>query len=262
MAELSTLERQLEGLREEMSWPSTPDLAARIASRLAEPMRPRRPWFQQRWAIAAAVAIAVLAALVAYTPSREAIANFLNLHTIITRVPTLPSPSPRPTGPIGVRLGLGSQVTLDEARHKVDWKVLVPSRLGEPDEVYLLQPPAGPVQGEVSLVYVSTPGVNTAGETGVAVLVTEARGSVNEQFFGKMTGQGTTVENVTVNGHRGWWVSGQPHVFYLTDSHGNIQMETLRLATNTLIIDEGGTIVRIEGNLTRAQALDIASTLA
>jgi hypothetical protein len=34
------------------------------------------------------------------------------------------------------------------------------------------------------------------------------------------------------------------------------------LATNTLIIDEGGTIVRIEGDLTRQQALDLAASLA
>jgi hypothetical protein len=35
----------------------------------------------------------------------------------------------------------------------------------------------------------------------------------------------------------------------------------MRLATNTLILDQGGTVVRIEGNLTKAQAMEIAASL-
>jgi len=34
------------------------------------------------------------------------------------------------------------------------------------------------------------------------------------------------------------------------------------LATNTLLIDEGGTIIRIEGDLTKDQALQIAASLS
>jgi hypothetical protein len=36
----------------------------------------------------------------------------------------------------------------------------------------------------------------------------------------------------------------------------------MRLATNTLIFDNGGTVVRIEGDLTKAQALEIAKSLS
>jgi hypothetical protein len=35
----------------------------------------------------------------------------------------------------------------------------------------------------------------------------------------------------------------------------------MRLATNTLILDDGGTVIRIEGDLTRAQAFQIAESL-
>jgi hypothetical protein len=100
-----------------------------------------------------------------------------------------------------------------------------------------------------------------AAQTGVSVLLTEARGAVDTQFFGKMLGPGTTIEEVTVNGHRGWWISGAPHQFVFIDADGNVRDETLRLAANTLIIDDGGTIVRIEGDLTKQQALDIAGSL-
>jgi len=256
------LEQRLALLRDEIEWPVTPALEARVLARIAAPAIVRRPWFQSRWALAAAAVVVVLAALLAYTPSREAIASWINLHTIFTRVNQLPTPSPQPSGPLGKRLGLGQPTTLDAAQSKVTWKILVPASLGRPDEVYLQLPPDGPPQGEVTLVYKSRPGLKTSGQTGVAVLITEANGKVNTQFFGKMLGEGTTMEQVTVNGHQGYWISGQPHVFFFIDADGNVRDETLRLATNTLLIDDNGTVIRIEGDLTKTQALGIAASLS
>jgi hypothetical protein len=65
-----------------------------------------------------------------------------------------------------------------------------------------------------------------------------------------------------VNGHKGYWISGQPHIFFFIDADGKFRDETLRLATNTLIIDDNGTVIRIEGDLTKAQALEIAASLS
>jgi hypothetical protein len=222
----------------------------------------RRPWFQNRWALAAAAVLVVVAALVAYTPTRDALANWINVHTIITRVHQLPTPSPQASGPLGKRLGLGEPTTLDAAQNRVTWRILVPASLGQPDEVYIQLPPDGPPQGEVSLVYKSRPGLKTSGQTGVAVLITEANGKVDTQFFGKMLGEGTTMEQVTISGHQGYWISGQPHVFFFIDADGNFRDETLRLATNTLLIDYNGMVVRIEGDLTKTQALEMAASLS
>jgi hypothetical protein len=260
--EIAELEQRLGRLRAEIEWPATPDMAARVRERLVAPVIAiRRPWFQSRWAVAAAVLVLALAALVAYTPSRDAIANWLNLHTIITRVNQLPTPSPQPSGPLGKRLGLGDPTTLADARSKVGWHIAVPASLGAPDEVYVQLPPDGPAQGEVSLVYRTRADIKTSGQTGVAVLITEANGQVKAEFFGKMLGSDATLENVTVNGHPGYWISGKPHGFFFTDANGNFRDETFRLATNTLIFDDNGTIVRIEGDLTKAQALAIAASL-
>jgi hypothetical protein len=93
------------------------------------------------------------------------------------------------------------------------------------------------------------------------VLITEARGKVDTNFFGKMLGSDTTIEPVTVAGNQGYWVAGSPHIFIFLDANGNFRDETMRLATNTLILDDGGTIVRIEGNLTKTQAVQIAASL-
>jgi hypothetical protein len=256
--ELDVLEQQLRGLGGELEWPATPNLAPAIRQRLVV----HRQWFESRWAIAAVVAILALTALLVYPPTRDAIAHWFNLRTRITQVTILPTPTPLPPGPVGARLGLGQSSTLPAARAAVQWQVLLPSSLGDPDEVYLELPPEGPLGGEVTLVYTARPGFPASSQTGVAVLVTEVQGKITGDSFGKTLGQGVTLEEVTVAGHPGYWIAGSPHVFFFIDSSGDVRFETLRLATNTLLIDEGGTIVRVEGDLTKDQALKIAASLS
>ena len=243
------LEQDLTDLAAAIAWPPAPRF------RILPPAQ-RRPALP-RWAFAVAAALVIAAGALIYMPTRDAIAGFLNLHTTVNRVPALHSPSPRP----GQSLGLGTPTTLAQAQSRLTWQIMVPPALGQPDVVYLARPPEGPSGGEVTLVYTNRAGIKPSGQTGVSLLVTEARGTVDEQFFGKTVGPGTTIESVDVNGHRGWWISGQPHVFVFTDANGNPYFDTLRLATNTLIVDDGGTIVRIEGDMTKAQALQIASSL-
>lgn len=239
------LEQALTELGAQIAWPPTPHL--QVETRVVIPMPASRQG--RRWSRALAVAAAavlVVAALLAYTPSRDAIAGFLNLHTTINRVPQLQTPSPHP----GQSLGLGEPVTLAQAQSRVSWRISIPSALGMPDQVYVALPPTGPSGGEVTLYYKHGP-----------VLVTEARGSVNEQFFLKTVGPGTTIEPADVNGHPGWWISGEPHTFVFTDANGNPYFDTLRLATNTLTFDDNGIVVRIEANISKQEALRIASSI-
>ena len=259
------LEDQLAALATELEWPPTPDL--RGWREFSLPARRGGPGWRlrlgnNRWALAAAAALLIVAGLLAYTPSRVAIADWLNLHTNIQRVQHPPTPSPLPSGQLGSNLSLGTPVTLEEARGSTEWKIMVPSSLGQPDAVYVKPPPTGPSKSEVSLVYGNRPDIPVSGQTGVAVLVTEARGQVNEIFFQKMLGPETPVEQVSVGGHQGYWISGHPHQFAFADANGNFYSDTLRLATNTLIFDNNGTIVRIEGDMTKAQALQIASSMS
>ena len=252
------LETQLMSLGDAIEWPTTPPhLWGGVRRSRTEGL----PGWNARWGLAAAAVIVILATLLAYTPTRDAVAGWLNLHTIIHRVQNAPTPSPHASGPAGVRLSLGTQTTLDGARRQVGWDVVVPTSLGAPDEVFLQLPSYAPSGGEVSLLYLSRPGIRPAGTTGVSVLITEARGQVNEQYFGKVLGPDVTIEQVSVNGHVGWWISGQPHDFAFTDAQGNFFVETLRLATNTLVFNDGGTLVRIEGDMTQAQAIEIARSM-
>jgi hypothetical protein len=263
------LEQQLMALGKAVDWPATPEIHL-PARRGARAPLAARGWGgavgisdRPRWALAAAAAILIAAAAFAiYPPSREAIANWVNVHAIFQQVPHLATPTPQPPGPLGERLGLGGRTTLATAQKQIAWHIAIPSTLGQPDEVYVQPPPDAPAQGEVTLVYATRSGIPVAGQTGVSLLVTEARGAVDQNFFGKMIGPGTTLEAVTVGGHQGYWISGPLNEFFFTDAGGNFRNETVRLAANTLILDYGGTVIRIEGNLTKAQALEIAVSLS
>ena len=253
------LEEQLTALAPAIDWPPTP---ARLWGGAQQRRAEGALRWNNPWALAAAAVLLIVATLLAYTPTRDAIADWVNVHTNFRRTETPPpSPSPLPSGPPGRYLNLGTQVTLAEAQQGVPWTILLPASLGSPDAVYLQQPPSVPSGGEVSLVYLRS-NIKTSGLTGVSVLVTEARGRVDERYFQKTLGPGVTIEQVTVNGHSGYWISGRPHQFVITDADGNPYPETLRLATNTLVIDEGGTLVRIEGDLSKDQAIQIARSMS
>jgi hypothetical protein len=260
------LEQQLTALGATLDWPATPDLVGAFHLPALRGGGAQRRWGgafvnAPKWALAAAALLIAAVGLLAFPPSREAIANWVNVHTVFRQVPHLATPSPQPPGPLGQRLGLGGRTTLTDAQKQISWHLALPSTLGEPDEVYLQPAPDAPAQGEITLVYATRPGIPVAAQTGVSVLVTEARGAVDQNFFGKMLGPNTTLEQVAVGGHQGYWITGPMNQFFFVDANGAFRNETVRLAANTLILDYGGTVIRIEGNLTKTQALEIAASL-
>ena len=251
------LEEELYALGAAVAWPATPQLRIVRTNWEIGETRPRLVRTNRRFALAAAAALLILAILLTYTPSRDVIAGWLNLHTNIQRVQHPPTPSAQ----AGRNLDLGTPTTLARAQTEVTWTVALPSSLGPPDAVYVKLPPSGPSGGEVTLVYTERPGIKLSGLTGVAVLVTEARGKVDETFFEKMLGPDATIEQIAVNGHAGYWISGSPHDIAFTDADGHFYSDSLRLATNTLLFDDNGTIVRIEGDLTKAQVVQICASM-
>ena len=255
------LEERLYDLGASIAWPATPTHSwAPSAARSTSVLRGAR--FQARWALAAAAALLLVAAAVAaYPPSRNAIAGWLNLHATVIRVQHPPTPSALPPGRLGGGLSLGDPTTLQAARDDVAWPIAVPGSLGDPDAVYVQKAELAPSDGEVTLVYGSRAGIPVSRATGVSVLVTEARGRVDEVYFQKMLGGGASIQQVDVGGRPAYWIAGA-HDFVFVDSAGNVRFETLRLATNTLVLDRGGVIVRIEGDLTKDQALALARSLS
>jgi hypothetical protein len=260
---MAELERALLAL--EVEWPETPDLASAVLVRLeaepaAAPPARRRP-VVPRLALAygLAILVAALGVTMAVSPAaRSAILEFLGLKgaRIERREPTAPPP-PATRAPLGADLGLGRPRTLAQARADAGFAVLVPAlpSLGEPDRVYVDELPfAG---AAVSLVYGDRPGIPRSPQTGAALLVSQFRASVNEDIIVKATGGGARVEPVRVDGERGYFISGAPHGFaYLGE--GGVGFQDQRLAGSTLLLERGELLLRVEGEVARAEAIEIA----
>jgi RNA polymerase sigma-70 factor (ECF subfamily) len=219
-------------------------------------------------ALLAALLLALAGGALALFPAaRSAIAQRLGLRGVsITHVPALPevpdAPAAPAAQPLGRRLGLGEPVTLQSARARLAFAPLLPapSDLGEPDEVYASTEIPG---GRLTLLYKSRPALPEAGTAGVGLLVTELRGTVNAGVvLAKQLGPSTRLEEVAVNGRRGYWIEGQPHVVLFRDANGVVRDETLRLAGNTLLWEQDELTLRIELAGRKEEALRIAASMA
>ena len=72
---------------------------------------------------------------------------------------------------------------------------------------------------------------------------------------------GGLVEEVQVAGQPGYWFSGEPHFFSYQDRAGEINDESTRLAGNTLVWQAGAQTLRLEGQLSKQEALRIAESM-
>ena len=150
-------------------------------------------------------------------------------------------------------------MTLEQVRGRVAFQVLVPSALGDPDEIYLLSTPAG---GQVALVYYPRPDLPEASTTGVGLLFTEFQADIHTVGpFAKGLPAGTRIEEVQVNGGRGYWIDGDPHFFFFRDTRGQQLTENTRLASNVLLWEQGPLTLRLESSLPKDAALSIATSL-
>jgi hypothetical protein len=98
-------------------------------------------------------------------------------------------------------------------------------------------------------------------EPGVGLLLTELRGSVDKDFFGKMIGGGTMLTPVTVDGSTGYWIAGALHDFFYLDANGQVVVDGRRVVGDTLIWTRGSITFRLETSLGREAAIRIAETI-
>ncbi len=259
------LDATLADLGERLAYPRPTRLADAVRARLRERRagRWRDALRSPRYAFAPAFATLAVFALVivlAVPGARAAASDFLHAWGIdIFRTPAIATPAVRPSP----RAGLGGLTTLDDARLRADFTVRVPTdpRLGTPDEVYRERADATGARQRISLVYGQRAGIPISHEPGVSVLVVEFRGVFDEALIGgKGVGPDTKIESLSVNGGRGLWLEGAPHLFFYRDPSGIIQTETLRLAGNTLIWEHDGVTFRLEAQVSREDALRIAAS--
>jgi hypothetical protein len=237
---VSELELRISSLRDEVAFPETPALASRVEQIIAAGAPRRRRPVGRPLAIALAVLAAAVAGVLAFSPgARSAFLEIFNL-----RGATVELVDELPDVPTKGSLDLGDRVSREEAERQVGFELL---DLGEPDAVYVRD---GTV---ASLVYgdVDNP----------RLVLSQLRGSVYEGFVKKVAGTGTLVEDVTVRGGRGLFVSGDQHFVMYLDEFDQIADESTYLAGDTLLWNRGELLLRLEGDLSRDEALELARSI-
>ena len=231
---MSELELRLSALRDEIAWPETPTFALEL-----EPARPPRRPLLRPLALGLAVALAVLAGVLALSPgARSAFLELFRLEgATVELVDTLPEVEAR-------QPDFGERVSREEAERRVGFELL---DVGEPDAVFARG------QTMASLVYgpVDRP----------RLVLSQLRGTVWDGFVKKAAGTGTTVEEVSVDGERGLFVTGDDHYVMFVDENSSITDEPTYLAGTVLLWNRGPLLLRLEGDLTRAEAVELAESV-
>src|ERR671936_103848 len=239
------LERTLADIGERLAYPRSTAIVATVRERIARP-RPRWAALFGRPLLPAAI-IALLLVATAFG------AQVLRLPGLeIFQLRTAP---PAATGaPLPLT---GERVSVDDARRRVHFTIRVPAELGAPDDVFVET--SGTTES-VTLAYRERAGIPQSKQIGVAVLIGEFRGTIEEILLGKAAGPGTKIEPVSISGARGFWLEGEPHLLFYREPTGEARQDTLRLAGNTLVWEQDGVTMRLEAQVTKDQALRIAAS--
>jgi hypothetical protein len=233
----------LAELAEMVAFPPTPPIAQAVGVRLRELPPQRRqagPFDWPGWRLGRSVAFAIIALLVL---AGAAVAFGIVVGGLrITFAPG--TPPPIPSGVVQSR-AFGEEVSLDQARLRVPFHVVLPSLagIGPPDHVYLQPVPSG---GTATLVW--GPRSGYPGDTnGVGLVITEFQATVEPTAWEKLIYNGTSVTSTAVGDQQAFWISGGDHGFFYRDANGQRVETSLRVVGQTLVWQQGGLVLRVEG---------------
>lgn len=225
---MSSLEQRLQALGRELAFPPEPDLAGRARS-TARPF----PW---RWVALAAAVIAIAAAF-AVPSARTSILRFFHIRgATVERVETLPEAQERSSAD-----GLGRRLSLEQAQRRVGFRLLLPPLPAKPP-VHLLD-------GVLATV------ILRVGDEPVLLSEYSAR---SYELLKKSVSEKSLVDPVQVRGERGLWLEGPPHTLTYFNANGEFQQRTVKITGNVLLWTHDGVTLRLEGRISKAQALRIA----
>jgi len=258
--------RQLSGALEVAA---APDYAARVLHELERGTRPRgillRPHGVSKLLVAAAVAIAAVATTVAIPATRHALTSWFGFSGIELRTaPSSQSPLPTPSsGPPAPRtLGFGRPATLRAARIATGGRLELPGGLAPPRRVFMYRQGGATV---VTVAYRRVPGLEPTPETGFALLLTEIF-DAGQPIFEKLLHAGTDVVEVRVHGLRGVYVRGPQEIMnaertILPNGEQIVHEVAPRASADTIIWSDRGATYRLEADMTRRVALELARSM-
>jgi hypothetical protein len=155
-------------------------------------------------------------------------------------------------------LELGPRVTLGLASRSLRFEPLLPALAGSPDAIHVRATTPG---GELAAAYRPRSGLPEARPLGLGLLVTEFRGDLHPEYLGKIVGRATRIEHLQVGRDRAIWIAGATHLFFYRAPGGALREDSLRLAANVLLVQDGRVLVRLEGAFPLSRAAQLARSL-
>jgi len=267
------LERSLGELADRLEIPNGEWMVSDVVRRIGEPRRRRVVGRVPR--LAGALVSLALVAIFALPGPRHAVARWLGFDSVrIEPGVTVPSTQTGSTTSSVARtvpvasvveptalpvpdLGLGPSLSIARATSATGLPDPTPALLGDAQSIHVAQPPA---TGQIVLVYAPSSLVPESPVTGAGALVSVMPAHIERGFFDKTLGSTSTVRSASVDGNVGYWIEGSPHqlMFFFGDQ---IQPDTLRLATNTLLWQRGEYVYRIEADVDLETATRIAESI-
>jgi hypothetical protein len=242
-------EKKVQEITGRVAYPPTPDIAGAVRDRI---MPRGRRLLITRLAPPVLILLLVVLIVVLLVPDLRARAfDWLHIGAVrIIKEPPPASPTPFPdllpgydVTPIASILNWDNEISLAEARERVDFPILTVPSLGTPDAVffYELEEPM------IILVW------ERSGQTPISLHLI---GSHNRVFKYK-----AEVETETeVNGRRAVWLTG-PHQYEIMPLEGEEAVIQRYIQGSVLLWEADGVTYRLEGELTLDEARALAESL-
>ena len=103
----------------------------------------------------------------------------------------------------------------------------------------------------MAFVWAASEALPETREPGIGLILMRFDGRLDDGYRQKLLGEGVTVERVTVDGQRGFWVSGDAHFFFYIGKDGGVIDDGRRWVGDALAWTDGTTTYRIESALGR-----------
>ena len=231
---MNELEQRLQELGVEIAYPATPRFELALDRRPA-----RRPWLRPL-VVGFAVVLAVAAGVLALSPgARSAFLEIFHIRgATVERVESLPDVRAQ-------RIDFGERVSREEAERRVGFELSTSATTRTRSS-------CGPT---------ASPPSSTATPAHPRLVLSQARGAIYDGFIKKTADLGTIVDEVTVSGEPGLFVDGPQHFVMFLDENGFISDERTYLAGTVLLWNRDELLLRLEGDLTEEEALELAESV-
>ncbi len=229
----------------DFQYPHTPPIARHIQQKQTVSGKSLGTQHRRRWATAVAVVLVLLLSLLALPPVRAAILEFIQIGAVKI-FNTSPS-QPAPTESLQkLSLGdIGTEITLAEAQDSMPLLLpTVPAYAVAPDAVY--QQALNASEAVITLVWFGN-------EERAQIALTQ----IGIPSFGIKWANGEQIAETAVNDTPAVWIEG-PHLFSFAEFAFS---DFVTIDTQVLLWTAGDTTLRLEGDLTQAEAVDIAESL-